>query len=131
MSQIENAVNFLWCCIEHEPDEILTDIDSEEAVAQVEGYQKSFVDELPELLNDPYWMKVCWNRAVRAEIKRRFGSARPIREYLDKHTGSLYEIDKAVRKLKLVFQHEPLPGPRKIYRDADGNLWEDYILTGN
>lgn len=72
MSEIQNAVNFLRCCIEYAADEELTPITSDEdAAVQVEGYRESFGDELPELLNDPYWMKVCWYRAIKAEKARR------------------------------------------------------------
>ena len=130
MSNIESATNFLWCCIEYADNEDLTTINEEEAISQVDGYRDSFGDELPELLNDPYWFKVCWNRAVKAEIKRRFGDAKPITQFIDQQEGPALEKGlKASKKLILVFQEEKLSGPRKIYRDTDGNLWEDYIVT--
>lgn len=69
-----NAENFIRCCIEYEPNGILKIISEEEAKTQTEEYKKNFGEELPEILTDPYWMKVCWNRAVKAEKKRRINS---------------------------------------------------------
>ena len=110
----EDAVEFLLDCIEYAEDSDLERIDMEGAASQVDGYTETFGDELPEILRDPRSFMICWNTAIRKEIVRRYGDARPIEEAGD-------------RKLTLILQDYPLQGDLKLYRSNDGTVFVDYI----
>ena len=64
----ESAREFLSDCIQYADDADLVHLSTPEDIeSQINGYKAGFGDELPELLEDPYWMTVCWNQAVSKE----------------------------------------------------------------